>query len=104
VPSRLLVTCLGVAAPIVGVSASETDAAVTPPAQSELAKSELAKSELEMDISGNGSNMTMGEPQIAVNPVKPNELYVGVPGFMSASCRGRQPLAHWAAASFAKSR
>jgi hypothetical protein len=34
------------------------------------------KFELEMDVSGNGSNMTMGEPEIAVNPVKPNELYV----------------------------
>jgi hypothetical protein len=31
---------------------------------------------LEMDISSNGSNMTIGEPEIAVNPNNPNQLYV----------------------------
>jgi hypothetical protein len=35
-----------------------------------------SSSELEMDISGNGSNMTMGEPEIAVNPANPNQMYV----------------------------
>lgn len=35
-----------------------------------------AAGKLETDISGNGSNMNMGEPEIAVNPRNPDQLYV----------------------------
>jgi len=47
-----------------GPSGSQAVSATTPGAR------------LEMDLTGNGSNLNMGEPEIAINPLKPNEMYL----------------------------
>lgn len=60
----MFAACLAVTLPVLGVSASDSDGAAPHPRK------------LEMDVSGNGSTLTMGEPEIAVNPRDPNELYV----------------------------
>src|SRR6185437_710056 len=60
----IFAACLAVAVPMLTASASESATSGDHPR------------ELEMDVSGNGSNMTMGEPEIAVNPRNPRELYV----------------------------
>ena len=47
------------------------------PATGSRAKSTTGPStKLEMDLTGNGKTLTMGEPEIAINPVNPNEMYV----------------------------
>ena len=55
---------LGATAPVLAVATSQADGWPDKPRI------------LEMDVSGNGSIVTMGEPEIAVNPVDPDQLYV----------------------------
>ena len=64
--SFMLLACLGIAVPLVAITSNS--ASGTPGVR--------PRAELEMDISGNGSSMNIGEPEIAVNPTNPNQLVV----------------------------
>lgn len=69
--SLVLLACLVIATPILAVgSASGT------PSHPQSNVPLGARSTLEMDLTGNGSNMNMGEPEIAINPRNPNQMYI----------------------------
>jgi hypothetical protein len=68
------VACLAVAVPMLAtMSASAQD---TPAGSAAPKPSAGPSGKLEMNLTGNGSILTMGEPEIAVNPKNPKELYV----------------------------
>lgn len=69
-----LLVCLGVAIPLVLVS--RLASGVSRPASGALPATGSAHGELETNISGNGSNINTGEPEIAINPLNQNELWV----------------------------
>jgi len=60
----LLGLVFAIPAVVAGASASEIASAAPP------------NSQFEVNITGNGSATTMGEPEIAQNPRNPNNLYV----------------------------
>jgi hypothetical protein len=61
----MLMATLGVGASVFAITSGLASGTPTPVSPA-----------LEMDISGNGSNLTIGEPEIAVNPNNPNQLYL----------------------------
>lgn len=82
-----LIASLGVAAPLLVATAGS--AGGTPAA--EPAHGGL----LEADLSGNGSNTTMGEPEIAVNPVDSRNLFIDWTTFpVPLVFGGPSPVAH----------
>ncbi len=63
----LLLASLGIAVPLFALSS---------PANGTLPATGSAHGELEMDISGNGSSINVGEPEIAINPLNPKQMWV----------------------------
>jgi hypothetical protein len=62
----LLVAPVAIALPLVIPAAA---ASGSPPVTG------AAHQKLEMDLSGNGANMTVGEPEIAINPLNPQQMW-----------------------------
>jgi hypothetical protein len=61
----MLTATLGVGASVFAITSGLASGTPTPVSKA-----------VEMNISGNGSNLTIGEPEIAVNPNNPNQVYV----------------------------
>ena len=72
--SLMAIVCLAVAGPMLGTMSASAQSTATGSDPPESSAGPSGK--LEMNITGNGSILTQGEPEIAVNPKNPKELYL----------------------------
>ena len=74
----LLMVCLAGALPLLAMMPASAE---SPAPGAAPMPSAGPPGKLEMNLTGNGSTLTMGEPEIAVNPKNPKELYVNGASF-----------------------